>query len=64
MFFRGITGSQCCAVVKFSSTATVLADMTVIVDETTRDTLVNVLPTTVGGGTGIGAGMLKCGEVS
>ena len=51
-------------VVKFSSTATVLADMTVIVNETTRDTLVNVVPTTVGGGTGIGAGMLKCGEVS
>lgn len=50
-------------VVKFSSTATVLADMTVIGNETTRDDLVNVIPTSVGGGTGIGAGMLQCGEV-
>lgn len=50
-------------IVKFSSDTTILADMTTIVDESTRSTLVSVVPTTVGGGTSIGAGMLRCGEV-
>ena len=51
-------------IVKFSSSTTLLADMTTIVDEGTRTTLISVVPTTVGGGTRIGAGMLRCGEVS
>ena len=51
-------------IVKFSSSTTLLADMTTIVDEGTRTTLISVVPTTVGGGTSIGAGMLRCGEVS
>ena len=50
-------------IVKFSSTATVLADMTTIVDESTRTTLISVVPTTAGGGTSIGAGIPRCGEV-
>jgi len=50
-------------IVSFSSSATVLADMTKIVDETTRDELISRLPTQPGGGTSIAAGMLKCGEV-
>jgi len=50
-------------IVSFSSSTTLLADMTTIVAESTRTTLISVVPTTVGGGTSIGAGMLRCGEV-
>ena len=37
--------------------------MTTIVDESTRTMLISVVPTTLGGATSIGAGILRCGEV-
>ena len=51
-------------IVKFSSSATVVAEMTTILDDTTRDYLVSTVPISAGGGTSIGAGMKKCKEVS
>lgn len=50
-------------IVSFSSAATVLAEMTKILNDTTREELIAAVPTTAGGGTSIGAGMEKCAEV-
>lgn len=50
-------------IVSFSSSANLLAPMTTIINETTRDSLVSVVPTKPGGGTSIGAGLRKCGQV-
>ncbi|XP_067931207.1 calcium-activated chloride channel regulator 1-like [Watersipora subatra] len=49
-------------IVQFNTAATVAKGMTVIVNDTTRDELVNAVPTVAGGGTSIGSGMVGCKE--
>lgn len=51
-------------IVSFSSAATVLADMTVIRGESSRDALINAVPIKAAGGTSIGAGIQECAQVS
>lgn len=50
-------------IVEFSSDARVLADMTKITDEASRQALVDVVPVVANGGTGIGKGLQACAEV-
>lgn len=50
-------------IVEFSSEARVLSPMTMVTDESSRQALVDVVPTQAGGGTAIGQGLTACAEV-
>lgn len=51
-------------IISFSSAANILADMTVIDGEASRDALIDAVPVVAGGGTSIGAGIQACAQVS